>query len=126
MDWEGARQVAPALATMGAIHGVQSRWFKPQEGVLKCNIDVNVNIAKSSVGFGMVLRDSNGGFVTALTGIAQGLRSAREAEVITIREALAWFKRSQLSRVLVETDSQEVAFAFQSAEEERIEFGAIV
>ncbi|KAF2286580.1 hypothetical protein GH714_018079 [Hevea brasiliensis] len=87
---------------MGAIHRVQGRWFKPPKVVLKCNVDGNVNITEGCVGFGMVLRDSNSGFVKALTGIVQDLRSAREAEALAVREALAWLKRSQHSRRLHE------------------------
>ncbi|KAF2296817.1 hypothetical protein GH714_005145 [Hevea brasiliensis] len=76
--------VAPALESMGAAHRVQGRWFKPPEGVLKCNVDGNVNIAGGCVGFGVLLWDSNGRFDTALTSIVQGMRIAREAEVIAL------------------------------------------
>ncbi|KAJ9167546.1 hypothetical protein P3X46_022190 [Hevea brasiliensis] len=80
MNWKGARQVAPALESMGAAHRVQGRWHANCKG----------------------------------------------GRSYCFREALAWLKRSQLSRVLVETDSQEVAFAIQSAKEDKTEFGAIV
>lgn len=79
-------------------------WSPPRVGWLKCNTDAAVFADERRVGLGSVIRDESGKFVAALCCNIRGNYSPRDAEVLSIREALSWLKSMKLSKVIVETD----------------------
>ncbi|KAH9734279.1 putative reverse transcriptase/RNA-dependent DNA polymerase [Citrus sinensis] len=79
-------------------------WSPPRVGWLKCNTDAAVFANEGRVGLGSVIRDESGKFVAALCCNIRGNYSPRDAEVLSIREALSWLKSMKLSKVIVETD----------------------
>ncbi|XP_019189724.1 PREDICTED: uncharacterized protein LOC109184133 isoform X2 [Ipomoea nil] len=90
------------------------KWLKPPDGWYKLNVDAALDNNNSKMGFGFVLRDSNGLFKA--TGMIpwQGLHGPDEAEAIGIREALKWLKLQSLDRICIESDCAKVIHVIQS------------
>lgn len=65
----------------------------PSQGSLKINMDVAIDSVHGTVGIGWVIRD-HGGVVGGGGGARsfEGMYSAREGEVIRVREVLSWVK----------------------------------
>lgn len=53
-----------ALPAAGSNVGVE-RWCKPPAGFMKCNLDATIFLEPNKMGFGGVLRNSDGAFVVA-------------------------------------------------------------
>jgi ribonuclease HI len=77
-------------------------------------------------GSGAVIRDSCGQFIAALQQINVRVSSAREAEAMTIREALSWIKERNMSNVIIESDSQLCVTACNSSGENLSLFGLFI
>lgn len=72
---------------------VQSRqWYKPLEGWVKINIDASCRQGNVYVGVGCVVRDDMESFVRACTNLVRCRVYAREAEALSLKEALSWVK----------------------------------
>ncbi|KAG8636180.1 hypothetical protein MANES_16G107751v8 [Manihot esculenta] len=69
--------------------------FPPPQGWIKVNIDASLNLQRSSLGFGCVVRYANGRFM-----------AAKCAETMAFREALSWIKECGWDRVFFESDAQ--------------------
>lgn len=89
-DWRKAQQ------EINKSTGVQNspiRWSKPEQAGW---VKINVNAARfedmNSIGVGAVIRDAQGEFVRARSRRIGGLLQPREAEAISLREALSWVK----------------------------------
>lgn len=67
-----------------------------------------INVNRGMMGFGCVIRDSNGKFVAAKGIPWIGVFQLKEAEAMSIREALSWLKKLNLEFVKVETDVLQV------------------
>lgn len=79
-------------------------WERPKLGWVKCNVDAAIFSSQGKIGFGCVLRNSEGVFLIARCAGMAGNFGAREAEALGIREALSWLKGLQFPSVIVETD----------------------
>ncbi|XP_019190782.1 PREDICTED: uncharacterized protein LOC109185256 [Ipomoea nil] len=93
---------------------VVTSWAKPVLGRLKLNTNAALREVDNAMGFGWVLRDDGGNFLAAKNVIVPGLYTVREAEVLSIREALSWLKGTGLGAVDVETDCKIVFDALTS------------
>lgn len=96
------------------VHGAIC-WERPKFGWVKRNVDAAIFSSQGNIGFGCVLRNSEGVFLTARCAGMAGNFGAREAEALGIREALSWLKGLQFPCVIVETDCLQV---FQALVEE--------
>lgn len=65
-------------------------WSRPQEGVVKCNVDVVVVDLLSHVGYGCVVRNSFEVVLDAVYVNSRGYFCPSLAETSSIREALSW------------------------------------
>lgn len=90
-------------------------WCKPACGWLKCNVDGAVFSSESKLGFGMVLRNSEGTMIAARCGSILGPADSVLAEAVSFREALSWLKRLGASQVIVESDSSMLIQAIQAS-----------
>lgn len=68
-------------------------WTKPLLGWVKINIDAACDPVSDSVAVGCVVRDANGLFLRSRSRVIRGARSPREAEALSMREALSWINR---------------------------------
>ncbi|KAM7531912.1 hypothetical protein LguiB_035322 [Lonicera macranthoides] len=110
-EWLSVAQCPSAAAPVSAnVQQSSVYWQKPPLGVVKCNVDATIFEANKSIGFGGVLRDSAGGFLAAIQGTLQGSYSPLLAEAVGMRKVLSWLKDFSSSPVIVETDSQVLAY----------------
>lgn len=90
VEWKRARDEQ-------GIRGVQQStgnrtWRKPGEGWIKINTDAACMMDTNQVGVGCVVRDEHGSFLRARCNKVQGRLQPREAEAISLKEALSWMK----------------------------------
>ncbi|XP_074347622.1 uncharacterized protein LOC141686487 [Apium graveolens] len=114
------RRVARAQETKKKHHTnstvQQKTWSKPPEGWIKINIDVACYTGRDNIGVGCVVRDDRGVFQRARSNQIGGLRKPREAEALSMREALSWVKGRRASKYIFETDSKLLVDAFHAIE----------
>ena len=101
-------------------------WSPPRVRWLKCNTDAAVFANEGRVGMGSVIRDESGKFVAALCCNIRGNYLPRDAEALSIREALSWVKSMKLSKVIIETDCLQVFNALVDRQCPLNSFGSIV
>nr|GMD59832.1 uncharacterized protein LOC109184133 isoform X1 [Ipomoea batatas] len=82
----------------------QNHWNKPPSGWVKLNTDAAYNKGLNTTGLGFILRNDECYFMAAKEQVWRGQLQSREAEVISIREALKWIKGMNIDHVQVETD----------------------
>lgn len=97
--------MAPSSAT-GSCYEAASFWSPLLAGQLKLNTDAAVFPSLGKTGFGFVLRDHEQCIMECCAGAYEGLLDPLSAELIGIKEALAWLHDNNLDNVIVETDSQ--------------------
>ncbi|XP_019150943.1 PREDICTED: uncharacterized protein LOC109147742 [Ipomoea nil] len=92
-----------------------TRWLPPPVGKLKLNSDATVNLPAGAMGYGWVLRGDDGSFFAAKNVRVSGTYSIKEAEAMSLREALSWLKNTGMGGVVVEINSQLVYNAILSS-----------
>ncbi|KAL8125037.1 hypothetical protein AgCh_012638 [Apium graveolens] len=109
-SWKEAQleRVRSSTATVG--HNIQ-RWQAPDQHWVKINIDAATFMELGTVGIGGVIRDERGSFVRAMCKQIRGNWTPREAEAISLKEALSWVKQYGFRRCVFETDSKLLADA---------------
>lgn len=84
---------------------VQSKtWSKPPYGWIKINIDAACQQHSEFVGVGCVIRDDQGQFLRARSSIVRRRGHAREADAISLREALSWVKDWRTTKCIFDSD----------------------
>lgn len=68
------------------------KWVKPQQHWVKANIDAALFDDIGCIGMGSVVRDAEGQFLMARSRRREGLVPPREAEALSLKEALSWLK----------------------------------
>lgn len=102
-DWKEAR-----LDDMKKSKQVQAcikRWSKPPVGWIKINLDAAI-FPEGFIGVGIVIRDSHGDFVRAICSHIEGAWQPRDAEALSLKEALSSAKSLNLHHCIFETDSK--------------------
>lgn len=102
-DWQEAQAVRRANVAQVSVGG--RKWKKPPLGWWTVNVDVAV-FTNRSIGVACVIRDSQGLFKSARCRTLDGAWQAREAEAISLKEALTWVKELQLSHCIFQSDSK--------------------
>lgn len=92
-------------------------WCKPPDGWYKVNCDAS-GVVNDCVGIGCVVRDSQGSFVAARCRRVEGSWNPREAEAISLKEAMSWIKDLELKCCVFETDSRVLVLACNGQGEE--------
>ncbi|KAK6116072.1 hypothetical protein DH2020_008341 [Rehmannia glutinosa] len=92
------------------------RWKKPNFPYMKCNVDAAICQQRKLTGIGVVLRNDQGEFIVARTIYFPGIYAIREAEAISVREALSWLHDLGIRQVVVETDAKYVVDSLTSHE----------
>ncbi|KAL2933269.1 hypothetical protein RDABS01_016388 [Bienertia sinuspersici] len=85
-----------------------SEWHKPHEGWLKVNVDVHIS-DEGFVGAGAVVRDCDGVITLAAVRRRKSRWEPKLGELYAIRFGLQLAHRFNFSKIIVETDSLEVA-----------------
>ncbi|XP_019166944.1 PREDICTED: uncharacterized protein LOC109162715 [Ipomoea nil] len=98
-----------------AVAGHPTRWSKPALGRIKLNSDATICQGSNVMGLAWVLRDDEGKFLAAKNTVVPGNYLVKEAEALSIREALSWLISTDMGSVDVEIDSQVVFNALCSS-----------
>lgn len=101
------------------------RWTKLAARRVKLNSDAAINKESGCMGLGWVLRDADGLFVAARAVPVRGTYLLKEAEALSVREALSWLKAMEIDNVDVEMDAQQVYHAIHG-DHLNSSFGSIV
>ncbi|XP_031103169.1 uncharacterized protein LOC116006813 [Ipomoea triloba] len=101
-EWSSVHTTANPIDRLHAA----TTWSKPPHGLLKLNTDAAIDQSNHNMGFGFVLRNSEGCFIAACRLPWNGVYRPDEAEAISIREALKWTKSLQFDNIQVESDCQ--------------------
>ncbi|EEF43404.1 conserved hypothetical protein [Ricinus communis] len=96
-------EIAPPL---GHNTDVTRKWTKPELGWLKINTDTALFLKQGRIGLGCVVRDSNGRMIMARSERRVGRFTAREAEALSMKEALSYMKDYQMDKCFFELDAQ--------------------
>lgn len=81
-------------------------WSKPSAGWVKVNIDAACPPGCDFVAVACVVRDGCGSFLRARSNIIIGVRTPKEAEAMSMREALSWVKNWRITQCVFESDSK--------------------
>ncbi|KAL8103570.1 hypothetical protein AgCh_027952 [Apium graveolens] len=103
-DWKKARE-SESVKNMAQKTGSRS-WVKPPAGWIKINIDASWGLQPGSVGLGNVVRDETGNFLRARCSTTHATTQPRDAEALSLREALSWIKQWRRTKCIFETDSK--------------------
>ncbi|CAN1129696.1 Putative ribonuclease H protein At1g65750 [Linum perenne] len=111
--------------------GVQQRllcpkWHAPPAGVVKCNSDFGMFAAESSMGMGMVIRDSQGAVLKYKMWHGRGAWEPREGEAAALVSAMRWLVEEGFDTVIFEVDAEEVGHAVNSELTDDSEFGCLI
>lgn len=79
-------------------------WTKPPEGWIKINIDAACG--QGTGGMGCVVRDDFGDFIRARCNVTTQKMQPREAEALSLREALSRLKDWRNGRCIFESDAK--------------------
>ncbi|XP_074377753.1 uncharacterized protein LOC141719275 [Apium graveolens] len=121
-DWREAQKNGRKASTKIA-SGVRI-WNSPPEGWVKINVDTAI-FQDGSIGIGSIIRDSSGQFLSARCRKMVGAWQVREAEAISLKEAMSWVKEMNINHCVFETDSKSLAAACNGKPGEAY-FGTIV
>lgn len=99
-------------------------WRKPDEGWVKVNMDAAV-FGDGSISVGSVIRDANGCFIGARCRRLEGSWSPREAEAMSMKEALSWVIEKGFKHCVFESDSKCLVTACNGSPGEAF-FGTLV
>ena len=87
---------------------VRHGWEKPQDDLVKLNIDAAFDIDSGTDGTGAILRDHHGTFISAGRWKLQHVDDAYTAEAHGLRNGLLLANMAGCNKVLVESDCMEV------------------
>jgi len=102
------------------------KWAKPQQGRLKCNIDVAFSEALNRAGVGLCKRDAAGNFMKAKMLRTNPICTPEIGEALGLLHTIHWMHELQLSNVDFETDAKKVVDYFNKGSNDVSEFGAIL
>ncbi|KAL8102066.1 hypothetical protein AgCh_026811 [Apium graveolens] len=103
-DWKKARQEDH---NHSSVRNIATRtWNKPPPGWVKINIDAAIFLHISCSGLGSVIRDDTGRFLRARNKRVEAVLHPREAESLSLKEALSWAKDLGFQKCSFETDAK--------------------
>ncbi|KAL8092289.1 hypothetical protein AgCh_034545 [Apium graveolens] len=102
------------------------KWTKPENGVLKLNVDTSVSLGAISFTMGLVIRDHAGVFVAGKMVCIAMITTTFEVEALAILESLHWLLTLNHDRVIIESDSLLSIRALQGSHDNLLEVGSIL
>ena len=102
-DWRKAMEKASRESQM---QQVARNWQKPPPGWVKINMDAACKQGDDCVKLGCVARDENGNFLRGRSNVLQRIAQPREAEGLSLKEAISWTSTWRTEKCIFETDSK--------------------
>ncbi|AET03661.1 hypothetical protein MTR_8g074230 [Medicago truncatula] len=93
---------------------------------MKCNVDGAMFEEQRCFGIGMCIRDYRGHFLQATTFWHDGSPPPQEAEAIGLGDAISWFGRLGMTRLLRELDCKLVVDSILDRNTNQTEFGSYI
>lgn len=94
-----------------AFNSSPRHWSPPPPDWIKINIDAAIFEATGSVGISSIIRYAAGEFVRARAQKIEVNMQPREAEAVSLKEALSWTKELGFQKCIFETDAKMLADA---------------
>ncbi|VFQ94306.1 unnamed protein product [Cuscuta campestris] len=101
-------------------------WVPPQLGFIKVNVDASTGLVDGVVGMGFIARNDVGGFMAAKNMTIRCNCGPREAEALSVKEALSWIKSRGWTHMEVETDCKDVADGLNNSSQDWSYFSSII
>ncbi|GAA0183176.1 hypothetical protein LIER_30638 [Lithospermum erythrorhizon] len=79
-------------------------WTKPSSGYIKMNVDAAIHKHQQVIGFGWVIRDDKGQFISAGTKRDAFTSNAEQAELLAIKFAVGFLHQHSFELVIIESD----------------------
>ncbi|XP_030969974.1 uncharacterized protein LOC115990267 [Quercus lobata] len=102
------------------------KWVPPPQGWFKANVDGAIFKESNKAGIGVVVRDSQGWVLAALTEKVDGVQDAEVIEALAIRRAIRFAIETSFNCVIIESDSLSVVKAIQDTAEPTCHIGNII
>ena len=93
-----------------------SGWRAPPSGMYKINVDGATSIDGRPFSVGVMIRDSKGNLVAALSKVLQGQYSSLESEIVALENGILLAKEMVLSQVIFESDALTLVQDFNTSE----------
>ncbi|KAJ8769110.1 hypothetical protein K2173_000885 [Erythroxylum novogranatense] len=87
-DWNVLKPTAASLQQIGGQQGIESGIINLDNSHWQAFIDAATFQQEDFTGFAVILEDPEGGFIKAISGYQEGVKSAAMAEAIALRQAL--------------------------------------
>jgi ribonuclease HI len=100
-------------------------WGRPEEDIIKINVDASFLAVERRGGWGFVARDHHGDVVGAGAGKLHHVESAASAEAQACDAALHQAAQWGMTRIVVESDAQNLVRAVQSTNLDRAPEGVV-
>ncbi|XP_074352387.1 uncharacterized protein LOC141691556 [Apium graveolens] len=112
-DWREAQKESSTYKSV--LNASIRHWSPPPSGWIIVNIDATIFSDRSCIGLGSVIRNNVGQFMRARCKEMDGLTAPREAEALSLKEALSWTKELGFRNCIFETDAKLLADACKGA-----------
>jgi ribonuclease HI len=120
-EWKSAQTVAPSVSV-----NLNEHWLKPDWDWVKINTDGAYRASEAYGGGGVVIRNHHGSYVGGASHFFPHLLDAEGAELQACRLGLQLARTMPVSKVILETDSTEVAAKLSRDERDRSVHGPLV
>lgn len=115
-EWKNAQDDSEGQQTECSLSGTMNNtWAKPPAGWVKINNHATIFEETRSVGLGCVARGDTCEFLRAHTCNCRGLFTPREAEALSMKEAICWVLGKGFKRCIIEADAKLVIDAIQGS-----------
>nr|POF20839.1 hypothetical protein CFP56_14353 [Quercus suber] len=91
------------------------KWVPPPQGWFKANVDGAIFKESNSAGIGVVVCDSQGWVLAALSKKVEGVQEAEVIETLAIRRAIRFAIETSFNCLIIESDSLGVVKAIQDS-----------
>jgi ribonuclease HI len=105
---------------------VVEHWLPPAQEWVKINVDGAFRSAERRGGGGVVIRDCHGNFMSGACHCFTHVADAEGAELMACKEGLLLAKEVPCQKIVLETDSVEVASKISKESQDRSAYGPLV
>ncbi|KAM6564221.1 hypothetical protein CsatB_024219 [Cannabis sativa] len=126
-NYKSTQQLSlPAGLSPPATPSISKAWSPPPPTCLKLNVDAAFDEACNKIGFGAIIRDSNGNVKAAMSHPINGCCLPQEMEAKGLFYSLKWARQLNFKVDMVETDSLILANALRKTASNRSSFQDLI
>ncbi|XP_060962040.1 uncharacterized protein LOC133032190 [Cannabis sativa] len=126
-NYKSTQQLSlPAGLSPPATPSISKAWSPPPPTCLKLNVDAAFDEACNKIGFGAIIRDSNGNITAGMSHPINGCCLPQEMEAKGLFYSLKWARQLNFKVDMVETDSLILANALRKSTSNRSSFQDLI